>query len=74
MVWPFGSALNFGAPGDTYVNRPTVHTSGSTHMFVAYMGLTSWCEVTVAHTLATGVGARPAVFRRRQAAMRFGTE
>lgn len=52
-----------GAPGDTYVNRPTVHTSGSTHMFVAYMGLTSWREVTVADTLATGVESRPTIFR-----------
>jgi len=46
MVLPFGSALWCGAPGDTYVNRPTMTASGSTHVRTAFMGLTpfAWCH------------------------------
>src|SRR3954451_1475412 len=35
-----------GAPGDTYVYRPTANTSGSTHMVLSFMGLTSSPDVT----------------------------
>jgi hypothetical protein len=41
------------APGDTYGYRPTVNTSGSTHLVIAFMGLTSSRDVTVSHTLST---------------------
>jgi hypothetical protein len=40
-VFSFGSACCQGAPGDTYVNRPTVKKTGSTHVDTAFMGLTS---------------------------------
>ena len=35
------------APGDPYVNRPTMTTRGSTHVRTAFMGLTSSRGVTV---------------------------
>jgi hypothetical protein len=50
-VLPFGSALLGGAPGDTYVNRPTVTGRGSTHIDTAFMGLTSSVGVTVNRNL-----------------------
>ena len=52
MVLPFGIALS-GAPGDTYVYRWTVNASGSTHMVLVFMGLTSSRDVTVSRTLST---------------------
>jgi ubiquinone/menaquinone biosynthesis C-methylase UbiE len=42
-----------GAPGDSYVYRSTVNTRGSTHMVLAFMGLTSSRDVTVSRTLST---------------------
>ena len=51
-VLPFGVAL-FRRSGDTYVYRPTVNTGGSTHMVIAFMGLTSSRDVTVSRTLST---------------------
>jgi hypothetical protein len=53
MMLPFGSACCRGAPGDAYVNRPTVNTSGSTHMVTAFMGLTSSHDVTASGTVST---------------------
>ena len=49
----FREFLVSGAPGDTYVYRPTVNTSGSTHMVTAFMGLTSSRDVTVWRTVST---------------------
>ena len=44
---PFGSAVLAGAPGDTYVNRPTGTVRGGTHIETAFMGLTSSGGVAV---------------------------
>lgn len=44
---PFGVPCWRGAPGDTYVNRPTVTGRGSTHIDTAFMGLTSSGGVAV---------------------------
>jgi hypothetical protein len=46
-VLPFASALWGGAPGDTYVDRPTMTERGSTHIDTAFMGLTSSGGVTI---------------------------
>jgi hypothetical protein len=61
MVLPFGMPCS-GAPGDTYVNRPTVNTSGSTHLVTTFMGLTSSRDVTVWRTLPTWTECRPTLF------------
>jgi hypothetical protein len=42
-----GVPCSRGAPGDTYVNRPTVTGRESTHIDTAFMGLTSSDGVTV---------------------------
>jgi hypothetical protein len=51
-----------GAPGDPYVNRPTVTTRGSTHVRTAFMGLTSSRGVTASGTLPTRTRPRPTIF------------
>ena len=48
-----------GAPGDTYVNRPTVTGRGSTHIDTAFMGLTSSGGVTVNCKLQARASSRP---------------
>jgi hypothetical protein len=48
-----------GAPGDTYVNRPTVTGRGSTHVDTAFMGLTSSGGVTVHCKLQARASPRP---------------
>jgi hypothetical protein len=45
--------LDFGAPGDTYDDRPTVMKRGSTHVDTAFTGLTSSRPGTVLRTLST---------------------
>src|SRR5689334_12500541 len=52
MVLPFGLPST-GTPGDTYVYRSTANSSGSTHVVLAFMGLTSSRDVTVSRTLST---------------------
>lgn len=54
-----------GAPGDTYVNRPTVTGSGSTHIDTAFMGLTSSGGVTVSRKLQAPASPRPILSRPR---------
>ena len=54
-----------GAPGDTYVNRPTVTGRGSTHIDTAFMGLTSSGGVTVNCKLQARASSRPILSRPR---------
>jgi hypothetical protein len=49
----FRECLDFGAPGDSYDDRPTVTKRGSTHVDAAFMGLTSSRSGTVLRTLST---------------------
>jgi hypothetical protein len=51
-----------GAPGDIYGYRSAVNTSGSTHLVIAFMGLTSSRDVTVSRTLSTRTRSRPTHF------------
>ena len=50
-----------GAPGDTYVDRPTVTASGSTHSDTAFMGLTSSGGVAVIRKLQARPAPRPTI-------------
>ena len=54
-----------GAPGDTYVNRPTVTGRGSTHIDTAFMGLTSSGGVTVNCKLQARASSRPILSQPR---------
>ncbi|MEV0787635.1 hypothetical protein AB0I52_32745, partial [Streptomyces sp. NPDC050423] len=51
-----------GAPGDTYVNRPTVTARGSTHIDTAFMGLTSSDGVAVDCKLPASRAIAPTLF------------
>jgi hypothetical protein len=67
--------LVFGAPGDTYDDRPTVMKRGSTHVDTAFMGLTSSRSGTVLRTLSTRRRPlNPIPGRSAAPAMRYITE